>query len=165
MAVPRSLRRLLRVLEIEEEQRRAELEAGLGELGRFNRALHATANRDRGGRALVASSAFSGDVQDRLAGLEETRTAQRVEAALKPRTAAAERQAAALRQEFLAKRMERRQAQALVEEAEAREAAEAEKRSQRMLDDRFLSRSQGPRSGKTGNARSAEDVPAGSSER
>lgn len=152
MAVSRGLRRLVRVLEIEEEQRRMELAAGLGELGRLNRAQDAAGNRERGGRALVASSAFSGDARDRFAGVEETEAAKRVEAALTPRIAAAEKQAAALRQEFLAKRTARRQVEALMEEAEAKQAAEADKRSQRMLDDRFLSRFQGVGSRKAGKA-------------
>ncbi len=143
MAVSRALRRLLRVLAIEEEQRRLELESGLGELARLQRALTATAERDRGGRRMVAESASTGKLQDRVAGLEETRAAERLALVLKPRIAGMESEVTALRREFLAKRIERRQAETLVERAEAREAMEEQRRSQRMLDDRYLSRLQG----------------------
>jgi hypothetical protein len=164
MAVSRAFRRLLRVLEIEEEQRRVEFAAGLGEVNRLNRALEAAGKRDRGGRLLVASSAFSGDASDRLAGLEETRTARRVEVALKPKIATAESLAATLRQEFLAKRTERRQAEVLVDKAEAREAAEAEKRSQRNIDDRFLSRFRGAEIRKPDRSPRGENAPPGTEE-
>jgi flagellar biosynthesis chaperone FliJ len=146
MSASRALRRLLQVLESEEEQRRAALESGLGELARLTRALESTGSRERAGRGLIASGVVSGELRDRLAGIEETQTARRVAAALKPRLAEAEQNATALRQAYLAKRIERRQAETLVEKANARELAEAEKRSQRMLDDRFLSRFHADRS-------------------
>ena len=44
------------------------------------------------------------------------------------------------RQAFLGKRIERRQAETLIEEAEALESVEAGRRAQRDLDDWFLSR-------------------------
>lgn len=140
MAVSRALQRLLRVLEIEEEQHRIRLEAGLNELGHLQRALDATDGLDRRGRRLVGESAHSGELPDRLSGVEETRAAQRLADALKPRIAEAEEAVVELRQEYLGKRVERRQAETLVEKAEAEEAIEAERRSQQMLDERYLSR-------------------------
>lgn len=140
MAVSRALRRLLRVLEIEEEQRRLRLETGLGELGRLERALAATDERDRRGRRLVGESAHSGELPDRLSGVQETRLARRLAEVLRPRVVEAQEAVAGLRQEYLAKRVERRQAETLVEKAQAEDALEAERRSQQMLDERFLSR-------------------------
>ena len=50
MAVPRALRRLLHIRSLEEEQRWLALESAIGELKRLERALAATAERDRRGR-------------------------------------------------------------------------------------------------------------------
>ncbi len=140
MAVSRALRRLLRVLEIEEEQHRIRLESGLGMLGRLQHALAVTDERDRLGRRLVGRSAQSGELPDRLSGVEETRAAQRMAEVLRPRVAEAKEAVDRLRREYLAKRVERRQAETLVEKAKAEEAMEAERRTQQMLDEGFLSR-------------------------
>ncbi len=137
MAVSRALRRLLRIRNLEEEQRMLSLESAMGELGRLKHALSAAAERDRRGRKLVEAGARSGELADRLAGIEETHAAARMEAALAPRIAAAEADAARLREEFLAKRIERRQAETLIQEHEARDAVDAGRRSQQALDDGF----------------------------
>lgn len=134
------MRQLLQLLQLEEEQRREALEAALGELRRLERARALAAERERRGRRLVVASAGSGDGTDRLAGLEETRAGARRCAALMPRIAAAEVEVEARREEFLAKRVERRQAETLVEETEAREARESERRGQQALDDWYLNR-------------------------
>ena len=85
MAASRALRRLLRIRDIEEEQSRLALESALSQLNRLEHALAATAERDRRGRRLVDASARTGELPDRLAGLEETRAAGRHAAALAPR--------------------------------------------------------------------------------
>ena len=77
MPVSRALRRLLRIRELEEEQSRAALESVIGELSCLEKAVVVAAGRDRQGRRLVSSSAQSGELPDRLAGLEESRTAIR----------------------------------------------------------------------------------------
>ncbi len=140
MAISRSMRRLLRVLQLEEEQRREALEAALGELRRFELAGEQAIERERRGRQLVAASAESIEMMDRLAGLEETRTGARRSAALKPRIAAARTEVEAHRQEFLAKRVERRQAETIVEQTEARVALASGRRSQQALDHWYLNR-------------------------
>ena len=61
-------------------------------------------------------------------------------AALALRIVEAEQNVVQRRQEFLAKRMERRQVEAIVERAGEEEAAEAGRRAQREMDDWFLSR-------------------------
>src|SRR5580698_7324488 len=71
--VSRALRRLFRVLHLEEAQRRRTLESALSELHRLERALAAASEHDRQGRELIASSAHNGDLIDRLAGLEQAR--------------------------------------------------------------------------------------------
>ena len=89
---------------------------------RLEHALTATAARERRGRSLVQASAHSGQLPDRLAGLEETRSSLRHAAALGPRIEATGDDVAALRQEFLGKRVERRQAETLIQETEAEDA-------------------------------------------
>lgn len=140
MPVSRAMRRLLRVRELEEEQGRLALESALGELNRLKNALAAAAGRDRKGRHLVASSVVSGELPDRLAGLEESRSAARLRDALSVRTKAAELDAAAVREDFLLRKVERRQAQSLIEHIEARDAVEAGRRDQQALDEWHRSR-------------------------
>ncbi|MGD0901421.1 MAG: hypothetical protein ABR924_00640 [Terracidiphilus sp.] len=140
MAVSRGLRRLLGIRIIEEEQSRLALESALAELNRLKRALAATVERDRRGRRLVEASARTGELADRLAGLEEGRAASRHAAALAPRIANAELDVAELRQEFLTHRVERRQAETLIQEAEAQDAIEAGRHGQQALDDWYGNR-------------------------
>lgn len=145
MAVSPALRRLLRVLELEEEQAHRALEAVTGELRRLEKAHAGARERERSGRAMVAASARSGALMDRVAGIEETRLAQRAAAVLRQRMTEAEQAVALRREEFLAKRVERRQAETLIQEAEAREAVEAGRRGQQALDDWYLGRRQRPK--------------------
>jgi hypothetical protein len=140
MAASRPLLRLLRIRELEEEQCRLALESSLGELNRLQDAMRATVARERRGRRLVESSARSGELPDRLAGIEEAHAADRLFTVLEPRIAAREEEVMARRGEFLLKRVERRQAETLIEEAAAREAVEADRRSQQALDNWYGSR-------------------------
>ena len=140
MAVSRSLRRLLRIRNLEEEQGRLMLESALGDLRQLENALESTVKRAHSGRRLVGASVHSGKLEDRLAGLEETRAAGRHAAALKPRIAQTELNVVALRQEYLARRIERRQAETLIEETEARDSLDAGRRVQQALDDWFGSK-------------------------
>jgi len=134
------MRRLLRIRDIQEEQSKLALESALGELRQMEHALVATADLGRRGRSLVVASARSGELPDRLAGIEETHAATRRAQALEPRIAEAKSEVNALRQEFLLKRVERRQAETLIEETEARDAVEAARRGQQALDDWFGNR-------------------------
>jgi hypothetical protein len=134
------LRRLLRIRELEEEQNRMALESALGDLHRLENALSATIERGRQGRRLVEASARTGQLTDRLAGIEETRSSGRHAETLGPRIDAKGEEVTARRQEFFLKRVERRQAENLIEESEAQEAIEAGRRGQQALDDRYGSR-------------------------
>ncbi|HVZ82571.1 MAG TPA: hypothetical protein VG893_02770 [Terracidiphilus sp.] len=135
MAVARGLRRLLHVRELEEEQRRLALETALAELHRLQEQLGRAQRQDRRGRELITSSAHTGEIADRLAGLEESRAAARRTKALADRLSDIEAEVGELRAAYLAVRVERRQAEVLIEETESREAAEAARRSQQDLDD------------------------------
>ena len=100
MAVSRAMRRLIEVRELEEELSQAALESAVGDLRRMESALTAAKERERNGRRQVTASASTGELVDRIAGLEETRAAGRHGAALKPRIAEAELEVARRRQEF-----------------------------------------------------------------
>jgi hypothetical protein len=140
MAVSRALRRLLRIRDLEEEQCRLALDSAVGELNRLESAKLATAERDRRGRGLVNAGAQTGQLPDRLAGIEEVHTAGRFFAALEPRIASKQEEIVERRQEFLMKRLERRQAETLIEETEARDAIDDERRNQQGLDSWYSGR-------------------------
>ena len=140
MAVSRALRRLLRIREIEEEQGRLAMESASADLHRLEHALTASMERERRGRRLVQASARSGELPDRLAGLEESSAAGRRRLVLAPRIAESEQSVAGLREQFLSLRVARRQVETLIEEAEARDAVDADRRSQQALDDWFRNR-------------------------
>ncbi|HEY1803282.1 MAG TPA: hypothetical protein VGG45_02270 [Terracidiphilus sp.] len=138
MAVSRGLQRLFEVRALEEELSRAALEECLGTLRRLEAALRRAKERERDGRRQVTARAGSADVADRIAGLEETRAASRSAAALKPEIAEMEAEVAARRQQYLAKRTERRQAETLIRKIEASDAIVSDRRAQGTLDDWFL---------------------------
>jgi len=140
MAVSRALRRLLRIRDIQEEQSRLALESALGDLHRLEHALAVTNERERRGRSLVQASVQTGQLEDRLAGHEESRSACIHAATLEPRIDGTEREVAERRREFLSKRVERRQVETLIQEAEAQVAIEAERRGQQTLDNWYGSR-------------------------
>lgn len=135
MPVSRALFRLLRIRELEEEQSQHALESAMGELIQLEKALAATVERERRGRRLVSASVLTGELPDRLAGLEEARVALRHAAALSDRVESVEGDVEALRRSFLVRRVERRQAETLIRETQARDAVEAHRRDQRMLDE------------------------------
>jgi hypothetical protein len=151
LAVSRALRRLLRIRDLQEGQCRTALESAQGELNRLNHAQVATTGRERWGRRLVEESARSGELPDRLSGLEETRTAGRLAQALATRIETVQEDVGKLREEFLAKRVEVRQAQTLIKETEARDAFEAARRGQQTLDDWYGSRMHGGEADEAGD--------------
>lgn len=138
MAVSRALRRLLHIRGLEEEQSREALESALAELKQVESALAATAEKKRRGRRLVAASVESGELPDRIAGLEEERAASHDAAALAPRVKALEGKVRLRRQTLLEKRVERRQAETVICEIEAKDAIEAGRRSQQDIDEWYL---------------------------
>jgi hypothetical protein len=143
MAVSRGWRRLLRIRELEQEQSRVALESSVSELRRLERADAAACQRNQGGRRLVNASVRSGVLDDRIAGLEETRAGERFARALAPRIEAAAQDVETLREDFLTRRMERRQVETLIEEAEVVDAQQAERRAQQAIDDWFRNRKHG----------------------
>lgn len=144
MSVSPALRRLLSVLALEEEQAQRALEAAAGELRRLEQAHAAARERERAGRLLEHAGILNGAATDRLAGREEALLGRRLAATARARMAETEKTVVLLREGFLAKRLERRQAETLMREAEQRESIESERRAQQRLDDWFLQRRHRP---------------------
>lgn len=136
MAVSKALQRLLRIRELEEEQRKLALEAELSRLHRLDAALEGSNARRLRGRALLRT----GDAEDRLAALVELEAAEREASVLQRHRIEAERESERLRSLFLEKRTERRQAEGLIETARSREETEDRLRAQQRLDDWHASR-------------------------
>ena len=137
MAARSALRRLVRLLEVQEEQEHRALQVALGAVQHLRRVHEQAMERERGGRRWMAAHAGSAEGMDRIAGLEEMRIARRSASEAARRIQAAEESARARREAYLAKRTERRQ-------AEAREAAVTARRTQQATDDWFLARRSGP---------------------
>lgn len=135
MAISRSMSRLLSIRQAEEEQSRMQMESALVELHHLEVGLTATRRRARLARMLVASSVQSGECLDRIAGLEEIAMAYRLMKILTEKIGAARREVGEKRQEFLAKRMERRQVETLCDAMTAQDAVEAKRKNQMALDD------------------------------
>lgn len=140
MTNSRGMRRLLSVLEAQEDWYSAQMEAALADLKRLQLALETAAHRERQGRRLIGASALSGELAERLVGLEETRGGRSQAEVLKPQMVSAEAKARARRQEFLSKRSERRKVEEAMKRAEAIETRNADHASQRMVDDLYLNR-------------------------
>jgi hypothetical protein len=140
MAISDSLRRLLHIRTLEEEQRKVVLDSALGELHSLEHSLGATRARERSGRQHVAMSSRSGDTTDRIAGLVECESARRNGHMLEARIAKAALRAGEAREEFLSKRVERRQVETVIEEAEDVQDSEAARHDQQDVDEWFSTR-------------------------
>jgi flagellar export protein FliJ len=140
MSVSRALQRLLRIRGLEEEQRRLKLEAALARLRALEQARDQAAEIEKQGRARVVESARSGELADRVAGLVQSDAARARMRMLEPRIASAEIETIDARREFLEKRVERRQAATLIEQATAKEELEQGRRSQGSIDELFAAR-------------------------
>jgi hypothetical protein len=116
------------------------LDSARSELNRLEHALTATVEREQRGRRLLAASVQTGQLPDRQAAMEETHSAGRHAEALGPRIEAKGDEVLDRHEKFLFKRVERRQAETLIIESEAREAIEAERRSQQSIDEWYSSR-------------------------
>jgi flagellar export protein FliJ len=151
MPVSRALRRLLGIRQLEEELSRAALATARAELRRLDDALRSAAQRAQQGRELIAASIRGGDATDRLAGLEESRISEQLSEVLSRSIASAAGRVDDLQDIYLAHHVERRQAEALLENAENEDTAHAERQSQQELDEWFLSRRlAGERNGEQG---------------
>jgi flagellar biosynthesis chaperone FliJ len=142
-SVSRGLRRLLQLRLLEEEQSRVALEAAVGELQRLEEGVARAIEQSRHSRQLIRKAIQSDNLPDRLAGLEvgyaATRQSHSFSAAVGPSLQAVN----LLREKYQEVRVERRQVETLVQEAEAAAALRADRSSQQFADDWYGSRRQG----------------------
>lgn len=135
MAATRVLRRLLKVRQLEEEHLKTALESAQMELGNLVEAQRSAVEREGRGRVLILESVRTGELRDRLAGIEEVRFATKLRIALSMKIETAERKAEQLRVHYAAKRMECQKVDALIEVAEAEQKLTESRRTQEALDD------------------------------
>lgn len=150
MPIPQSLRRLHSIRSAEEQQFRTHMISAFAELRSLHNALERTQERLRLARALIAKSVHTAESEDRIAGLEEAAQADRLSRLLRDRIRAVEQHFARSRAQFLAKRVERRQVETLLDSARKRDAAEASRKAQLALDDWFRTRPRGKRNQSNG---------------
>lgn len=140
MAVSKTIRRLLRVLDLEEELRRRQLEFAQANLAQLDWALKAAGEREREGRLLFSAGAWDEDLSNRLAGQAEMHAGRRRESVLRQHIEQSKLVVDGLRAAFLEKRVERKQAETFIKRVEARESLEEDRRTQRSLDTGYLMR-------------------------
>src|ERR1700675_36775 len=103
MPVSRTLRRLMHVREMEEEQNRLALESAVGELHALEHALDDVRDRAHRGRLFLNASAGGSQVSDRTAALVEVQGSARAASTLNMRIGAAESVVVRIRQAFFDK--------------------------------------------------------------
>jgi flagellar biosynthesis chaperone FliJ len=135
MALSASLRRLLSIRQAEEDRSQSEMERANTELQRLESASARAQERGKSAQGLVASSVQTGELLDRVAGLQEIATVKRTQEVLRKRIRAAADDAQHKQQEFMSKRIARRQVEALID-AKSNEARTAfDRKAQSALDD------------------------------
>jgi flagellar export protein FliJ len=149
MAAPTSLKRLAAIRRAEEQHSRTRMEMAIAELHRLEQAFDGARNRAKQGRRSIVSAVNSGASEDRIAGMTEIAAADRVTVLLAEIIHSAERQVSELRDAFVAKRIERRQAESLLESQTAQETLERSRKSQTALDDWHRSRSGDRKTGRS----------------
>jgi hypothetical protein len=140
MAVSKTVRRLLQVLELEEESRRRDLESSQFGLAQLDAALGEAGKQQKMGRILFASGVRSNDASDRLVGQAEVHASRRRGEVLQQCIQESTQIVETLRTALIEKQVERKQAETLVKAAETRESLEEKRRTQQSLDAWFLMR-------------------------
>lgn len=147
MSTPDSLHRLHELRKAEEEQRKGMLRKALGEVHELKSALKVAFGRLIQGHALLRQSLLSGELGARLSAHEEIAGSSRLVNALNLRISAAETVAEKMRDDLLAKRLERRQAAKLLASIIEREELQERRKTQAALDDWYRSRQAGKLAG------------------
>jgi hypothetical protein len=157
MAAKRLLTQLLRLREIEEEQSRRELEVAVGNQNQVEREMEVARRRQSQGRGRFVSGISDQDTAGRTGGAIEMELASAQRARIEPRLYAAEAEVSRQREEFLLRRMGRRQVETLIEDAQAERESEICRRAQQILDDWY------GRSGRKDDIARPDRTPSGDS--
>lgn len=150
MPVSHALSRLFVVRELEEEQCRSELESAVNERTQLQKALEFAVERIRKGGALIAQSAGSGELCDRIAGLEESRVAKLLSNVLCNRISAVESHVREHHENYLSSRLRRRQVETLIKEIEEKDIQKDARRNQQEMDEWFRARAYAASDGRRG---------------
>ena len=144
MTSSRRLRRLHELRQIEERNQASLLQSATSELRRLSEARKDVRIREASGRALMMTIVQGEQMQDRVAGAVEAASASRISTVLARRIRDVTEDIARIRDRFVAKRIERRQAETLLSTAVELDALEAQRKSQLALDEwyRMLNREQ-----------------------
>lgn len=129
------IRRLCTLRKLEEQHRASLLEEAKQRLQQIDVAIERSGEQRVQGRVLITESIVRGSVADRVAGLEEIECAKRKAGALRSARTRVEEQLRLSRDKFLSKRMERRQAEAVLDASLQEEAWSVARKSQSELDD------------------------------
>lgn len=140
MAGPHNLHRVYDVRKVQERQQRVRMESALARLRLLQDTLMTVLENVKHARALIVSSVSSDEQFDRIAALQEVTTSERRRKFLQQQIAVAEAEVASMRQEFMGKRVERRQVESLLDAARIRLQIEEKRKIQMALDDWHLSR-------------------------
>ncbi|MBS1802983.1 MAG: hypothetical protein JST28_06420 [Acidobacteria bacterium] len=135
MSKANRLRRLCEIRRAEERNEALLLESAVSELRRIKEAIEAVRVRRIAGRALLQSSARSGELRDRITGIEEIAGASRLESALLNNKQLAEEHVHKVREQYLSRRRERRQVEILLRDELKRESEASLRRGQSLLDE------------------------------
>ena len=135
MSASKTLRRLARIRELEEEQSRLALEAAARSREAVASDLLAAHQERRDGRSDLVRGVERSDGLARQSGLVRMEIAARQADLLRPQLDRLDQELARQRDEYLARRTARRQVETLLSEAEQRARLEADRRAQQMLDD------------------------------
>jgi flagellar biosynthesis chaperone FliJ len=158
MAASKSLHRLLGIRQAEEEHSQTEMEMAMAELRRLMLAEETAYERGKRARGLVTSSAQSGELIDRIAGLQEMTTASRLQRMLAQLINMAKENVDQRRQDLLARRVARRQVETMVDAKLAEAKTEAGRKTQLALDDWHRSQRKAE-TRKTNTASIESDIP------
>lgn len=135
MSASKTLRRLARIRELEEEQSRLVLEAAARSREEVASELLAAHQERRDGRVDLVRGVERSDGRVRQTGLVRMEMAARQTEVLRPQLERMDQELARQRDEYLARRTARRQVETLLAEAERLARQEADRRAQQMLDD------------------------------
>jgi hypothetical protein len=129
------LRRLCELRRLEEQNCAALLEEAKKRLEQLDQALSQSRERQQSGRSLMQESMRTGDLESRIAGIEEVASAKRKVYVLITMRHIVEKNVRDAHDQFFLKRKERFQAETLMSLALQEEAITAERRSQSVLDE------------------------------
>jgi flagellar biosynthesis chaperone FliJ len=135
MKTSSTLRRLLRLRALEEEQSRMLLEAAEAEVKRLESALASVRQSEHQGRELVTRSVQDREPSDRIAGVEQIRACGQAADWIAGRTPQVEAEARAQRSDFVEKRIQRRQVESLHTAGVSQSRFREEKRMQQAQDE------------------------------